>query len=61
MTQTSTWIMLIVTILIGILGLFMAADGHGLFVYVGWLFVAFGLLVGSAMIRRLADQAFSHH
>lgn len=61
MTQTSTWIMLFVTIVVGVLGLFMAARGDGVFVFVGWLAVLFGLLVGSAMIRRLAGQADPGH
>jgi hypothetical protein len=57
MTQTSTWFILFITIAVGILGLFMAARGTGVFVFVGWLAVAFGLLVAIATIRRLADQA----
>ncbi len=57
MTQTSTWFILFLTIAIGILGLFMAAHGTGVFAFVGWLAVAFGLLVAIATLRRLADQA----
>jgi hypothetical protein len=57
MTQTSTWFILFVTIAIGVLGLFMAARGTGVFAFVGWLAVVFGLLVAIATIRRLADQA----
>jgi hypothetical protein len=57
MTQTSTWIILFVTVIVGIIGLFMAARGDGVMVFVGWLAVLFGLLVGIAMLRRLANQA----
>ncbi len=61
MTQTSTWIMLFVTVVIGVLGLFMAARGEGVFEFVGWLAVLFGLLVGIAMLRRLTDQTEPSH
>lgn len=57
MTQTSTWIILFVTVIVGVLGLFMAARGDGVMVFVGWLAVLFGLLVSIAMLRRLANQA----
>ena len=61
MTQTSTWLILAVTIVIGIIGLFLAARGDSVMEFVGWLAVAFGLLVSIAMIRRLANQAEPGH
>ncbi|MEQ8701834.1 MAG: hypothetical protein RLT05_35390 [Bauldia litoralis] len=61
MTETSTWIILFVTIVIGILGLFIVARGDGVMEFVGWLAVGFGLLVSIAMLRRLANQAAPEH
>ena len=61
MTQTSTWFILFVTIVIGLLGLFMVARGEGVMEFVGWLATGVGLLVSIAMLRRLADQTEPGH
>lgn len=61
MTQTSTWLILFVTVIIGIVGLFMVARGDDVMEFVGWLATAFGLLVSIAMIRRLANQTEPGH